>query len=96
MDAGKMSIKNIKYAIDMKAYEITGILATGEITVAIVSDTDKMVLDLIFKKPKSNKKRLRVLDQYRKLDGESSNGLKQIYRQRICKNGHRTNGLRHR
>ncbi|HFD2035905.1 TPA: hypothetical protein ACF2DS_000776 [Clostridium perfringens] len=40
MDARKLGLKTIKKAILNDCYEVTGVLGSGEVTIALITDVD--------------------------------------------------------
>lgn len=47
MNAQKLSLESIKEAIAQEDYVVTGILSTGEITIAILTDLEQTILEKI-------------------------------------------------
>lgn len=74
MDARKMGINIIKEGIARGNYEITGILNTGEITLAILSDTEIEILNTITED--------KQIENFRDIKGRPAKELLQVYKQK--------------
>jgi hypothetical protein len=97
MDANKIaSVEVMKDGISKGCYEITGILKTGEIVIALLSDTEKECLDLIIKLDTSNEEKLEKVKYLMSTRGRPAEELLQVYKQNVCGKKERSlkNGLR--
>ncbi|EPY2286107.1 hypothetical protein ACXAT6_003365 [Clostridium sporogenes] len=89
MDAKKMTTKIIKEGITKGNYEITGILESGEVVIAVLSDTEIKVLNKIENHGDEVK---RFID----IKGRPADEILQVYKQKQCEKSDRCmkNGLR--
>lgn len=97
MDANRIAkIEGMKEFIAVGLYEITGILETGEIVIALLSDIEKEYLDKVFTMNKSKSRKLFCVQSLRNVLGRPANELVQVYKQKTCKKVERSfkNGLR--
>ncbi|RXI58091.1 hypothetical protein [Clostridium tetani] len=74
MDARKLTTNIIKEGIARGNYEITGILETGEITVAILSDVEIEILNTITKD--------KQIKNFMNMKGRPAKELLQVYKQK--------------
>lgn len=95
MNPFRISKNNIKTFIDNGNYELTGLLETGEITIAIVSDLERDTLKKVMKSSNINKEQ--IIEELNNLTDNHTNEILEIYKQlsandtlNICKK----NGLR--
>ncbi|MHB9921710.1 hypothetical protein CGQ39_12540 [Clostridium botulinum] len=90
MDAKRMTTKIIKEGIAKGNYEITGILETCEIVIAVLSDTEIEILNTV--------KKHGDVKKFIDIKGRPANEILQVYKQKVCKKGDRCikNGLRFR
>ncbi|KIN82148.1 hypothetical protein [Clostridium botulinum] len=95
MNPFRISKNNIKAFIDSGNYELTGLLETGEITIAIVSDLERDTLKKVMKSSNINKEQ--IIKDLNNLTDNRTNEILEIYKQlsanetlNICKK----NGLR--
>ncbi|MBA4509169.1 hypothetical protein H1057_14130 [Clostridium sporogenes] len=95
MNPFRISKNNIKTFIDNGNYELTGLLETGEITIAIVSDLERDTLKKIMKSSNINKEQ--IIEELNNLTDNHTSEVLEIYKQlsandtlNICKK----NGLR--
>lgn len=98
MDANKLLTKIIKEGIAKKSYEITGILDTGEITVAILCDIEKEYLNKVINSNKSDSEKFNDVMALMDTRGKPAKELLQVYEQNICDKSKRNprNNLRFR
>ncbi|WP_125153632.1 hypothetical protein [Clostridium rectalis] len=95
MNPFRISKSNIKAFIDNCNYELTGLLETGEITIAIVSDLERDTLKKVMESSNINKEQ--IIKELNNLTDNHTNEILEIYKQlsandtlNICKK----NGLR--
>lgn len=88
MDAKKMTTKIIKEGIAKGNYEITGVLETGEIVIAVLLDTEIEILNTV----KNHGDVKKFID----IKGRPANEILQVYKQKVCEKSDRCmkNGLR--
>lgn len=100
MDSNRIpSADVIKDGIGKGMYEITGILKTGEIVIALLSDVEKEYLSrVLINSTKSKKYKLNCVKALINTRGRPAKELLQVYKQYTCKNYQKSskNGLRFR
>ncbi|MGO5075221.1 hypothetical protein ACTQ4K_14995 [Clostridium sporogenes] len=77
MDAKKMTTKIIKEGIAKGNYEITGILETGEIVIAVLSDIEINCLNEIEKHDYD-------IENFINIQGRPADEILQAYKEREC------------
>ena len=84
MDGRKLETKIIKEAIGEGSYELTGILNTGEIVIAIVNpSSEKKIIEKYFDDKKiSNEEKLEITKRFMKRLGRPAQELMQVYEEK--------------
>lgn len=96
MDARKLSRKIIIEAIEKKSYELTGVTENGEVVLSILGDSERDILNRIFKEKVTDEEKLKWIKKSMEARGRNAQEYVQIYLQKItakdkvCK----VNGLR--
>lgn len=96
MDAKRMGIKAIKEGIFKGNYELTGVLESGELTIALVNKSDQIFIKEILDSNKSNDEKLERTKELIETKGRAALELMQIYEQKCSLSSIRCgkNGLR--
>lgn len=96
MNPFKLSKKAIKEAVSNGDYELTGILKTGEVTMAILTPIEKDVLEKI--NISRGTDAVKTINKFNKRVGNSTNEVIEVYKQFVAnhcsENICRKNGLR--
>lgn len=79
MNPFNLSESIIRDAIGKKNYELTGLLKTGEITIAIVSDHEKEMVEFIMNSPNKNKKEM--IEHLKKSTDNSTDEILEVFKQ---------------
>ncbi|MBO3344349.1 hypothetical protein JJB52_08725 [Clostridium perfringens] len=82
MDAKNMGIKAIKEGISKGNYEVTGVIETGEVIIALVTDVDKVFIKEVLESSESNEEKLRVTKNIMKIKDRPAQELMQVYKQK--------------
>ena len=82
MDAKNMGIKAIKEGISKGNYEVTGVIETGEIIIALVTNVDKVFIKEVLESSESNEEKLRVTKNIMKIKDRPAQELMQVYEQK--------------
>ncbi|MDM0609579.1 hypothetical protein QTH09_00880 [Clostridium perfringens] len=82
MDARKLGLKTIKEAILNGCYEVTGVLGSGEVTIALITDVDKRIIKEVLESSESNEEKLRVTKKLMKIKNRPAQELMQVYEQK--------------
>lgn len=82
MDARKLELEVIKEGISEGFYIVTGVLETGEITIALISDLDEVFIDRVLESGKSDDEKLRRTKNLMKIKGRPSQEIMEIYKQK--------------
>ena len=84
MDGRKLETKIIKEAISKGSYELTGILNTGEIVIAIVNPScEKKIIEKYFDDEKiSNEEKLKITKKFIRRRGRPAKEFMQVYEQK--------------
>lgn len=96
MDARKLSREVIIEAIEKKAYELTGVTENGEVVLSVLGDSERDILNRIFKEKDTDEEKLIWVEKAMDVRGRNAQEYVQIYLQKItpkdkvCK----VNGLR--
>lgn len=96
MDARNIGIKAIKEGIEKGWYELTGVLETGELVIALMGDPEKSILKDVCNSNKSNSEKLEEIQHLIEILGRPADELLQVYEQNTCSKNQRClkNGLR--
>lgn len=96
MDARRMSVAAVKEGISRGCYELTGVLETGELVIALVSDSDVDLLLPSLKSNLPNEEKLKNTQLLISTKGRPAEEIMQIYNQYTCEKNQRckSNGLR--
>lgn len=96
MDARKLGIKAIKEAIQEQAYELTGITENGEVILAIVCDSESLLINKLLRNGKTEMEKSRNIKKLMQVRGRDAEEYMQIYLQRIVEDDKvcKANGLR--
>lgn len=79
MNPYRLSKSVIDEAIRKGNYELTGLLETGEITIAIMTDLEKEVLEHIVSTPNDNKEE--IIEDFIKSTRNETSELLEVYKQ---------------
>ncbi|WP_099328820.1 hypothetical protein [Clostridium paraputrificum] len=96
MDARRLSKNVIVEAIERKSYELTGVTENGEVVLAILGDTERDILNRIFKEKETDEEKLTWIKKAMDLIGGNAQEYVQVHLQNIAKRNEvcKANGLR--
>lgn len=86
MDARNLGIEVINEIISIGDYEITGVLETGEIILALITDDDRKFIYDVLESSKSLDEKLKETKKLRKIKGRQAHEIIQVYEQKCCLN----------
>lgn len=86
MDARTLGLDVIKEGISKGLYEITGVLETGEITISLITDSDRRFVREVLESDANDEEKLRRTKNFMKIKGRPAQEIMQVYEQRCILN----------